>query len=169
MYDIDVKLSPLGAYFEQRCLHLFFFEHTESLRRASSMSSLSDHVERLTRLAKSINAAATAILASPNSGLFTTAVLQTPLEDLIRDVDPSELGLFTLQTRPGEQKEELGRVAFSGATPLRKNVRRREEGKRKEADVEPEVYAQAALKYLDRLSVSIHSTRPSDCSHVAFL
>ena len=118
------------------------------------MSSLSDHIERLTRLAKSINSTANDILAAPSSGLFTTAVLRTPLEDLIRDVDPSELGLFTLQTRPGEQKEELSRVAFSGATPLRKNVRRKEEGKRKEAEIEPEVYAQAALKYLDRLWVS---------------
>jgi hypothetical protein len=118
------------------------------------MSSLSDHTERLFRLAKSINSTAAATVSAPNSGPFTNAVLHAPIEHLIRDADPSELGLFTLQTRPGEHKEEVSRVAFGGATPLRKNLKRKEEGKRKEVEIEPEIYAQAALKYIDRLRVS---------------
>jgi DASH complex subunit Spc34. len=115
-----------------------------------TMSSLSDYTDRLGRIAKSIGA--TASTARNTSGPFTSAVLHTPLEDLIRDVDTSELGLFTLQTRQGEKKEEeIGRVMFGGATPLKKG--RVAEGKRKEVEIEPEVYAQAALKYLDRLYV----------------
>jgi hypothetical protein len=121
---------------------------------SNSMSSLSDHTERLFRLAKSINSTAAATVSAPNSGPFTNAVLHAPIEHLIRDADPSELGLFTLQTRPGEHKEEVSRVAFGGATPLRKNLKRKEEGKRKEVEIEPEIYAQAALKYIDRLRVS---------------
>ena len=114
------------------------------------MSSLSDYTDRLSRIAKSINATASATIYTPASGPFTTAVLHTPLEHLIRDVDASELGLFTLQARQGEKREEeVGRVMFGGATPLKRG--RVVEGKRKEAEIEPEVYAQAALKYLDRL------------------
>jgi hypothetical protein len=116
----------------------------------NTMSSLSDYIDRLSRVAKSINTTTSATLHTPASGLFTSAVLQTPLEDLIRDVDASELGLFTLQSRHGEKKEEeIGRVMFGGATPLKKG--KAVEGKRKEAEIEPEVYAQAAMKYLDRL------------------
>lgn len=116
------------------------------------MSSLSDYIDRLSRAAKSINTSTSATLQTSASGLFTTAVLHTPLEDLIRDVDVSELGLFTLQARQGEKKdEEIGRVMFGGATPLKKG--KVVEGKRKEPEIEPEVYAQAALKYLDRLWV----------------
>ena len=96
------------------------------------------------------------------------AVLATPLGDLARDVDPSELGLFTVMPQPGTgasttvasmeitadepsasatHKTEVTRVEFLGATPLR----RPPPGQRAlEKEKEPEVYAEAALKYLDR-------------------
>ncbi|KAG1870399.1 hypothetical protein C8R48DRAFT_746809 [Suillus tomentosus] len=94
-------------------------------------------------------------------GLFTTAILNTALGDLIRDIDSSELGLFTLVHPPShvptesEARGVISRVEFSGATPLKKPPSRRQE-MTKPREYEPEVYAQAALKYLDRY----HSIRP---------
>ena len=126
-----------------------------------SSTALPDHVDRLSLLAKSIRANASAI--SPNtSGPFTEAVLRTPLGDLIRDIDPAEMGLFTLvalpqpvvsendTALPGEG--ELVRVEFHGATPLKKPPAPkpgRPEGHRT-GEHEPEVYARAAVKYLNR-------------------
>ncbi|KAJ7497151.1 hypothetical protein FB451DRAFT_1386452 [Mycena latifolia] len=83
-----------------------------------------DHLDRLAANTQAIRAAASCALPpSP----FTRAVLDTPLGDLIRDIDPAELGLFTPQ---------LARVEFQGPAPRRKQ--------------EPEVYAQAAFTYIDR-------------------
>ena len=100
---------------------------------------------------------------------FADAILRTPLGDLARDVDPSELGLFTLVPDPSSvpavaraaddsasgagataQKSNVARVEFTGATPLKKPSGMAKHARR-ENDKEPEVYAEAALKYLDRL------------------
>ncbi|KAH7923946.1 hypothetical protein BV22DRAFT_1014298 [Leucogyrophana mollusca] len=128
------------------------------------MPSLSDQIDHLVSSAKAIRTSAEAITEKngPGTSTFTSAVLNTPLGDLIRDIDSSELGLFTIvqPTRPagqaapevdarGVRKGEISRVEFPGATPLRKPPSRRDEVL-KPADFEPEVYAQAALKYLDR-------------------
>lgn len=135
------------------------------------MSTLSDHVDRLAHLASAIKANATAtgrqedarVASGSSAGPFTRAVLHTPLGDLIRDIDPSELGLFTLvppaqhgqpfvpqDDAPASQKAEIARVAMPIATPLRRppaNFRR--DGK-EPAEHDPEVYANAAMKFLAR-------------------
>ncbi|GJE96700.1 hypothetical protein PsYK624_129050 [Phanerochaete sordida] len=137
------------------------------------MSTLSDHVDRLAHIANAIRADAAAAgrqetgskLASGSSaGPFTRAVLQTPLGDLIRDIDASELGLFTLvqptqhgaayvaqDDAPAGPKAEITRVALPIATPLRRPPAnyKREQGQ-KPGEHEPEVYAHASLKFLDR-------------------
>ncbi len=87
-----------------------------------------------------------AVAVSPDVAPFATAVLDTQLGDLIRDVDPSELGLFSLVVPHSEQDArgdipKLARSGFPGATPLKPTTRR---------EVDPEVYAHAALKYIDR-------------------
>ncbi|KZT68323.1 hypothetical protein DAEQUDRAFT_766492 [Daedalea quercina L-15889] len=124
-------------------------------------ATLPDHVDRLSLLAKSIRANAAAT-APETSGPFTEAVLRTPLGDLIRDIDPAEVGLFTLvapskHVTPGDgvlpsTEGELARVEFHGATPLKKPPAPkpgRPEGQRT-GEHEPEVYARAAVKYLNR-------------------
>ncbi|EKM54026.1 uncharacterized protein PHACADRAFT_145606 [Phanerochaete carnosa HHB-10118-sp] len=136
------------------------------------MSTLSEHVDRLAHLANAIRANATAagrqeggrVASGSSAGPFTRAVLQTHLGDLIRDIDPSELGLFTLvqpsqpgatyvaqEDAPPGPKAEITRVALPIATPLRRPPAnyKREEGQ-KPGEHEPEVYAHAALKFLDR-------------------
>ncbi|KAF9562777.1 hypothetical protein CPC08DRAFT_687339 [Agrocybe pediades] len=118
------------------------------------MASLSDQIDRLARTTRAIQAtAATIAPPSQSSGPFTSAVLTTHLSDLIRDVDPSELGLFRLVNNPSDNSYErdgrgpqVRRTEFPGATPLKKHVSRRDEVR----DVEPEVYAHAALKYIER-------------------
>ncbi|EJD03261.1 uncharacterized protein FOMMEDRAFT_146881 [Fomitiporia mediterranea MF3/22] len=125
------------------------------------MPTLLDHVDRFTYTAqtiKSVTKAASELHPSP----YVRAVLRTPLGDLARDVDTSELGLFTLVpdasplSAPSDdvgasaaQKGSVARVEFPGATPLRKPAGASKHGRR-ENDKEPEVYAEAALKYLDR-------------------
>ncbi|KAJ7209532.1 hypothetical protein GGX14DRAFT_451835 [Mycena pura] len=88
------------------------------------------NLDRLVANTQAIRAAAASSLpASP----FTRAILHTPLGDLIRDIEPAELGLFTPQ---------LARTEFHGPAPRKKQ--------------DPEVYAQAALSYIERY----HSIRP---------
>ena len=146
------------------------------------MSSLSDCIDRLGTLVSSIRSDAATIGNTPtapsrpstsssstsSAGPFTRALLDTPLGDLIRDIDPSELGLFTLVQPPQlaaqaahdedaaaahAQKAEIARIALPIATPLRRppaaTYHRREEGARP-GEYDPEVYARAALKLLDR-------------------
>ena len=137
------------------------------------MSALSDHVDRLANLADAIRSNATAAgrhederraASGSSAGPFTRALLQTPLGDLIRDIDPSELGLFTIvqptqhaapyiaqEDAPAGPKAEIARVALPIATPLRRPPAnyKREQGQ-KPGEHEPEVYAHAALKFLDR-------------------
>jgi len=122
------------------------------------MASLSDQIDRLTRNTRAIKTTAANIApaSSNNSPIFTAAVLTTHLGDLIRDVDPSELGLFRLVQNSSDNAYELDgrvppepeikRIEFSGATPLRKHVSRREDKR----EIEPEVYALAALKYIEQ-------------------
>ena len=124
------------------------------------MTSLLDHIDRLSACAKSIRAATNPSFDNPVPGPFVHAVLEAPLGDIIRDIDPSELGLFTLVqpshstvAEPDPGNMEIARVEFLGATPLRKPPTSRHGqpgGIRAPREHEPEVYANAALKYLDR-------------------
>jgi len=124
------------------------------------MPSITEHIDRLTTTMKSVKASASTITQHNRPSLFTSHVLTTPLGDLIRDIDLSELGLFTLvpplrqQPRVNTQTgapPEITRVEVVSATPLRKHssaTRRDVLVQRKEP--EPEVFAEAALKYIDR-------------------
>jgi len=87
-------------------------------------------------------------------GPFTNAILYSSLEDILREADEAEYGLFTFVKDSldgaGDNVGNQGKVGkreFKGATPLRT---RRVAGAK---DEEPEVYVEAALKYIDRLSV----------------
>jgi hypothetical protein len=121
------------------------------------MSVLLDHVDRLSTHVQSLNTISASILSeNPVSGPFTKAVLHSPLECLIRDVEPGETSLFTLaqdtSVHPNAVEDydiAVGRIPFTGATPLRR--RPGKEASRPDKEPEPEIYAQAALKYLDRL------------------
>ncbi|KAJ4468211.1 hypothetical protein J3R30DRAFT_1684714 [Lentinula aciculospora] len=121
------------------------------------MAALSDHIDRLTHNTRSIKST-TASCGSSGTGRFSRAILTAELGDLIRDVDSSELGLLTI-TNPSNavahDKEtrnqsgvEITRAEFLGATPLRRTTGRRDESKPRE--LLPEVYGEAALKYMDR-------------------
>jgi hypothetical protein len=125
------------------------------------MPSLTDHIDRLTRSTKTVKASASSITSHSHSGPFTRSVLTTPLGDLIRDVDPAELGLFSLvpppqtvaprdSTQPGPPPE-ITRVEVVSATPLRKHpLAQRRDVLIQSKEPEPEVFAEAALKYIDR-------------------
>ncbi|CDO72773.1 hypothetical protein BN946_scf184994.g26 [Trametes cinnabarina] len=123
------------------------------------MASLTDHVDRLSAIALSIRAAAAPPPRTTIPDPFTRAILETPLGDLIRDIDPAEIGLFTL-VQPSQPavpevetaNVEIGRVEFLGATPLRKppSARQPRTDGQRPREHEPEVYANAALKYLER-------------------
>ncbi|KAH9485301.1 hypothetical protein JR316_0002209 [Psilocybe cubensis] len=127
-------------------------------RRKLLMASLSDQIDRLTRNTRLLKetAAQVAPAEAKHAVIFTNAVLNTHLGDLIRDIDPSELGLFRLvqnDTSNTYDKDsrsitepQIRRTQFVGATPLRKNPARREE----RYEIEPEVYAHAALKYIEQ-------------------
>ena len=121
------------------------------------MTSLSDQIDRLTRHARAINSAASQTADKRTTvSVFTRAVLYTQLGDLIRDIDPSELGLFTLLEPPSANSYDrdthtstdpkITRTRFHGATPLKKRPPRQD----KSQAIEPEVYAHAALKYIDQ-------------------
>lgn len=117
------------------------------------MRSLADHIDILNRNTKNItNLAYKSSLNSSSTGPFTGAILQSHLGDLIRDIDPSELGLFSLvqpqRASIQENPPEIERVNFHGATPLRKHNPRHDDTSRREMD--PEIYAEAAMKYMDR-------------------
>jgi len=116
------------------------------------MPSLSDHIDRLAAHAKNISLAAhRASVSSSPRGLFSGAILLTHLGDLIRDADPSELGLFSLvhpeRVAVLEKPLEVERINFHGATPLK---RPRPDDASRARDPDPELYAEAAMKYMDR-------------------
>ncbi|KAF9456632.1 hypothetical protein BDZ94DRAFT_1275173 [Collybia nuda] len=132
------------------------------------MTSLSDQVDRLSRNTKAIRSIAVQTASSAKNirvssfgvpGPFTFAILNSDLGDLIRDIDPSELGLFTLLIPPRShprdddahdiQPVEISRAEFPGSTPLRKAPLRRD-GTVESKEIGPEIYAQAALKYINR-------------------
>ncbi|KAF8894917.1 hypothetical protein CPB84DRAFT_1963307 [Gymnopilus junonius] len=108
------------------------------------MASLSDQIDRLSRVTREISATASNTAAPDSPALFTAALLDTHLGDLIRDIDPSELGLFRLQQQHTEPS--LARTEFTPATPLRRQPTRREP----KQDLDPEVYARAALRYIEQ-------------------
>ncbi|TBU40912.1 hypothetical protein BD309DRAFT_1011154 [Dichomitus squalens] len=124
------------------------------------MASLVDHVDRISALASSVRASAAPTSGTPISGPFTRAILDMPLGDLIRDIDPAEIGLFTLvQPKQPTIAEvdtgsvEITRVEFLGATPLRKppsSKYGKGDAARAPREHDPEVYANAAVKYLER-------------------
>jgi hypothetical protein len=113
---------------------------------------LSDQIDSLNRRTRSIKAVASQIAptapSTRSSNPFTHAVLYAEIGDLIRDVEATELGLFTLIKSTGANdpnERQLRRVDFVGATPLKRIPARREE---RVAEVPPEVYTEAALKFL---------------------
>jgi hypothetical protein len=124
------------------------------------MTSLAGQIDRFSRNTKAIKATAgtTAVSRPSIPSHFTSAVLSTPLGDLIRDVDPSELGLFSLispgpthfreQHAQGAPATGVTRTEFPAPTPLRRPAYQRDISKL--SDLEPEIYAQAALKYIER-------------------
>ena len=116
---------------------------------------LQDHIELVSSISKSIRTNASEFHNS-TPGFYTNAVLRTPLTDLIREADPSEVGLFTLvppssygvgaaQDEPGSATH-VTRVDLPNATPLRPRTGR----EIRVQEHEPEVYVNAALKFLDR-------------------
>ncbi|KAI5118064.1 hypothetical protein M0805_006327 [Coniferiporia weirii] len=130
------------------------------------MPSLLDHIDRFSYTAKVIQSAALQTSAAAVGSPYVRAVLNTPLGDLARDVDASELGLFTLVPQSSVHahvaasastvddldasvvhKSEVARVEFPGATPLRRPPATQ---RGIQLEKEPEVYAEAALRYLDR-------------------
>ncbi|KAH8830199.1 hypothetical protein DL96DRAFT_1591980 [Flagelloscypha sp. PMI_526] len=116
------------------------------------MSQLLSHIERFNRDSRSIHKLAVSS-SVPLAGPFTRAVLSSDLGELARDIDPTELGLFTLiRPEPLEdrrrEKKEISRVEFHGATPLRPGP----QTAKKEKEIEPEVYLDAALRCIHRYS-----------------
>ncbi|KAJ6499428.1 hypothetical protein C8R45DRAFT_982343 [Mycena sanguinolenta] len=95
-------------------------------------------LQSLDRLARTTQGIRDAASCSLPSSPFTRAVLDTSLGDLVREIEPTELGLFTPQ---------LTRVEFHGPAPRKKQ--------------DPEVYAQAAYTYIDRYG----SIRPMPRAH----
>jgi hypothetical protein len=120
------------------------------------MTSLAGQIDRFSHNTKAIKTtAATTAISYKQPTPFTSAVLSAHLGDLIRDIDASELGLFSLINHtPGNFREqnaqgvhitEVTRVDIPAPTPLRKP-----RDIPKQSDIEPEIYAQAALKYIGR-------------------
>jgi len=118
--------------------------------------SLPDYIDLVSSISKSIRTN----VSEPSDyapGFYTNAVLRIPLGDLIREADPSEVGLFTLVPPPSygaaaEEEEGPGstthvtRADLPSATPLRPRLGR----EIRVQEHEPEIYANAALKFLDR-------------------
>jgi len=143
------------------------------------MTSLAGQIDRLSRNTKAIKATAATTAIWHNQqpsafripGPFTSALLSVHLGDLIRDIDPSELGLFSLtsptpshhlreQDAPGAPATGVTRTEFPAPTPLRRPASQRDIPK--PHDIDPQIYAKAALKYIDRYQ----SIRPMPRAHV---
>jgi hypothetical protein len=109
------------------------------------MASISDKIDRFTRNTRNIKVAASkTVNPATTLPIFTRAVLYTDLGDLITDIDPSDLGLFTLEQTNSDP--QLARTQFPGATPLKRRPARQDPPQ----EIEPEVFARAALKYIDQ-------------------
>lgn len=124
------------------------------------MPSLLDHIDRFSYTAQELRSSCQQISVNP-TGPYVRAALHTRIGDKARDIDASEIGLFTLVTSTAAHTHvvdegevasavvnEVARVEFPGATPLRKPAGVVRGVMKDEKD--PEVYAEAALKYLDR-------------------
>jgi len=121
------------------------------------MPSLLDTLDRFNYTSSSIRSLAQSQPPRTNPGPFTAAILQLTLHDLLREADDSEYGLFTFIRESSDAPLEgtaaqgkVGRKEFRGATPLRA---KRVAGAGANREEEPEVYVEAALKYLHRLCV----------------
>ena len=122
--------------------------------------SLAAQIDRLSHAARTIRDSSTSLTPLAEPGPFTHALLYADLGDLVRDIDPSELGLFTLVQPPVAprvetsvpQALEVARIDIVSATPLRKPPAPRPDAPRGGApgEHEPEVYARAALNFIDR-------------------
>lgn len=117
------------------------------------MPSLLDTLDRFNYTTSSIRSLTLSQPSRTDPGPFTAAILELPLQDLLREADEAEYGLFSFvrgsSDSPLEDVAAQGKVArkeFRGATPLKT---KRVASTNKEE--EPEVYVEAALKYLDRL------------------
>lgn len=60
------------------------------------MASLAEQIDRLNSHARAMKIVASETSQKTVAGPFTRALLDPELGDLIRDIDPSELGLFNL-------------------------------------------------------------------------
>ncbi|TRM69672.1 hypothetical protein BD626DRAFT_624997 [Schizophyllum amplum] len=121
--------------------------------------SLLESIDRLSQQTKAIRTSAGSIAPRQShldprlnvSGPFTRAILYTQLGDLIREVEPTELGLFHVVESPASKEvpatsaAEFTRVSVPVATPLRKPAHKDERRQRSD----PEVYAKAALRYIE--------------------
>ncbi|KAH9916231.1 hypothetical protein B0H21DRAFT_781976 [Amylocystis lapponica] len=98
------------------------------------MSSLAEHVDRISYLAQSIRSAAAPSASTSGAGPFTDA-------QCCARHSPS-----------APPHGEIARVPFVGATPLRQPPAPRpgKQDTQRVGEHEPEVYARAALKYLER-------------------
>ncbi|KAL1672848.1 hypothetical protein EV122DRAFT_271200 [Schizophyllum commune] len=122
--------------------------------------SLLESIDRLSQQAKSIRNSACSIAPRQShldprlnvAGPFTRAILYTSLGDLIREVEPTELGLFHVVDSPASgdapatSAAELTRVSVPVATPLRRPPPKDERHKQRP---DPEIYAKAALRYVE--------------------
>ncbi|KAF8524301.1 hypothetical protein BU17DRAFT_42929 [Hysterangium stoloniferum] len=116
------------------------------------MASLLDTLDRFNYTASSIRSLTSSQQDQSTPGPFTSAILNSSLEDILREADEAEYGLFTFVKDPSVilgdghiNQGRVGRKEFRGVTPL-KPKRAADTNK----DEEPEVYVEAALKYLDR-------------------
>lgn len=110
--------------------------------------SLSDYIDLVSTTSKSIRSITSQPPPSARPEFYTDAVLRAPLSELIREADPSEVGLFTLA---GGESTEIVRAELPNATPLKPTAAKARDGKDgRPKEKEPEVYANAALRYIDR-------------------
>lgn len=110
------------------------------------MPSLTDAIDRLSYISSSIQTTSEQT-GTTKPGPFYSALFNSNIQEVIRDLDDSELGLFSLDQANGVVPQAPSaipnRKRFTAATPLRK----RPDATR---ELDDEVYAEAAVKYIDR-------------------
>lgn len=115
------------------------------------MPSLLETLDRFNYNSSSIRSLSLSQPPRAEPGPFTAAILDLTLHDLLREADEAEYGLFSFvssdtSTEGFQAQGKVGRKEFRGASPLKA---KRVAGTNREE--EPEVYVEAALKYLNRL------------------
>jgi hypothetical protein len=117
------------------------------------MPSLLDTLDRFNYTSSAIRSMTLSQPSFTDPGPFTAAILDLTLHDLLREADEAEYGLFSFVKESSDTPHDglaahgkVGRREFRGASPLK--PKRVASTNREE---EPEVYVEAALKYLDRL------------------